>query len=102
MADYNSQSIDIDLEEMFNNLSDEDQEEFLTDMFRNLSDEDIRKNVVEGNMLYLDDDTTIDIIANAFWSMSSSDQKDTAERIVDVMTPEQREALIEHIKGIEL
>ena len=75
MADYNSQSIDIDLEEMFNDLSDEGQEEFLVDMFRNLSDEDIRKNVVEDNMVYLDDDTTIDIIANAFWSMSSSDQK---------------------------
>lgn len=100
MADYNSQSIDIDLEEMFNNLSDEDQEEFLVDMFRNLSDEDSRKNVVEDNMQYLDNDTTIDIIANAFWSMSSSDQKDTAERIADVMTPEQREALIEYIKGI--
>lgn len=100
MADYNSQSIDIDLEEMFNNLSDEDQEEFLTDMFRNLSDEDIRKNVVKDNMFYLDNDTTIDIIANAFWSMSSSDQKDTAERIADVMTPEQREAFIEYIKGI--
>lgn len=101
MADYNSQSIDIDLEEMFNNLSDEDQEEFLTDMFRNLSDEDIRKNVVEDNMGYLDDDTAIDIIASAFWSMSSSDQKDTAERIADVMTPKQREALIEYIKGEE-
>lgn len=100
MADYNSQSIDIDLEEMFNNLSDEDQEEFLTDMFRNLSDEDIRKNVVKDNMFNLDNDTTIDIIANAFWSMSSSDQKDTAERIADVMTPEQREAFIEYIKGI--
>lgn len=100
MADYNSQSIDIDLEEMFNNLSDENQKEFLTDMFRNLSDEDIRKNVVKDNMFYLDNDTTIDIIANAFWSMSSSDQKDTAERIADVMTPEQREAFIEYIKGI--
>jgi hypothetical protein len=100
MADYNSQSIDIDLEEMFNNLSDEDQEEFLVDMFRNLSDEDIRKNVVKDNMFYIDNDTTIDIIANAFWSMSSSDQKDTAERIADVMTPEQREAFIEYIKGI--
>lgn len=100
MADYNSQSIDIDLEEMFNNLSDEDQEEFLTDMFRNLSDKDIRKNVVKDNMFYLDNDTTIDIIANAFWSMSSSDKKDTAERIADVMTPEQREAFIEYIKGI--
>ena len=100
MADYNSQSIDIDLEEMFNNLSDEDQEEFLVDMFRNLTDEDIRKNVVKDNMFYIDNDTTIDIIANAFWSMSSSDQKDTAERIADVMTPEQREAFIEYIKGI--
>lgn len=100
MADYNSQSIDIDLEEMFNNLSDEDQEEFLVDMFRNLSDEDSRKNVVEDNILYLDYDTTIDIIASAFLSISSSDQKDIAERIADVMTPEQREALIEYIKGI--
>lgn len=101
MADYNSQSIDIDLEEMFNNLSDEDQEEFLTDMFRNLSDEDIRKNVVEDNMGYLDDDAAIDIIASAFWSMSSSDQKDTAERIADVMTPEPQDALIEYLKGEE-
>lgn len=100
MADYNSQSIDIDLEEMFNNLSDEDQEEFLVDMFRNLSDEDSRKNVVEDNILYLDYCTTIDIIASAFLNISSSDQKDTAERIADVMTPEQREALIEYIKGI--
>lgn len=28
MAEYNNRSIDIDLEEMFNNLSDKDQEEF--------------------------------------------------------------------------
>ena len=43
MAEYNNQSIDIDLEEMFNVLSDEDQEEFLVDMFQNLSDEETRK-----------------------------------------------------------
>lgn len=29
MAEYNNQSIDIDLEEMFNGLSNEDKEEFL-------------------------------------------------------------------------
>lgn len=46
MAEYNTQSIDIDLEEMFNGLSKEDQEEFLVDMFQNLSDEDSRKSVV--------------------------------------------------------
>lgn len=40
MAEYNNQSIDIDLEEMFNGLSKEDQEEFLVDMFRNLPGEE--------------------------------------------------------------
>jgi hypothetical protein len=99
MADYNSQSIDIDLEEMFNGLSENDQVEYLTDIFDNLSDEDTQKDVLETNLLLLGDETTIDIIVNAFWSMSSSDQKDTAERIADVMTPGQREALIEYIKG---
>lgn len=42
MAEYNNQSIDIDLEDMFNNLSDKDQEEFLVDMFRNLPGEEER------------------------------------------------------------
>lgn len=100
MADYNFQSIDIDLEEMFNGLSENDQVEYLTDMFDNLSDEDTQKDVLETNLLLLDDETTIDIIVNAFWRMSSSDQKDIAERIADIMTPEQREALIEYIKGV--
>lgn len=36
MAEYNNQSIDIDLEDMFDNLSDKDKEEFLVDMFTNL------------------------------------------------------------------
>lgn len=98
MADYNSQSIDIDLEEMFNNLSDKGQEEFLVDMFRNLSDEDIRKNVVEDNISYLDNDKAIDIIVQAFESMDFMDRQTTAERIVDVMTDRQREALAEYIK----
>lgn len=100
MADYNFQSIDIDLEDMFNNLSENDQVEYLTDMFDNLSDEDTQKDVLETNLLLLDDETTIDIIVNAFWRMSSSDQKNIAERIADIMTPEQREALIEYIKGV--
>ena len=39
MAEYNNQSIDIDLEEIFNGLSDKDQEKFLIDMFTNLPDE---------------------------------------------------------------
>lgn len=100
MAEYNNQSIDIDLEEIFNGLSDEDQEEFLIDMFTNLPDEKARKKVAKDNMWYLDDDTAIDIISDIFWSMNSSEQKEIAERIADVMTPEQREALIEYIKGI--
>lgn len=98
MAEYNNQSIDIDLEEIFNGLSDEDQEEFLIDMFTNLTDEKARKNVVKDNMWYLDNDTAIDIISDIFCSMNSSDQKEIAERIVDVMTPEQSEALIQYIK----
>lgn len=47
MAEYNNQSIDIDLEDMFNNLLDEDQEEFLVDMFRNLPGEEERADVVK-------------------------------------------------------
>ena len=50
MAEYNNQSIDIDLEDMFNNLSDEDQEEFLVDMFRNLPGEEERADVVKDNV----------------------------------------------------
>ena len=100
MAEYNNQSIDIDLEEMFDGLSNKGQEDFLIDMFRGLFDDDSRYNVVYDNMLYLEYDTAIDIISDIFWSMNSSDQKEIAERIADVMTPEQREALIEYIKGI--
>lgn len=99
MADYNFQSIDIDLEYMFKNLSENDKVEYLTDMFDNLPDEDSQKDVLKTNLLLLDDETTIDIIVNAFWRMSSSDKKDIADRIADIMTPEQREALIEYIKG---
>lgn len=100
MAEYNNLSIDIDLEDMFDNLSDKDQEEFLVDMFTNLPNEEARMNVVNDNMLYLEDDTTADIITDTFWKMDSSDQKEIIERIADVMTPEQREALIDYIKGI--
>ena len=100
MAEYNNQSIDIDLEEIFNGLSNEDQEEFLIDMFTNLQDEGARKNVAKDNMWYLNEDTADDIIIDTFLVMNSSEQKDIAERIADVMTPEQREALIEYIKGI--
>ena len=64
MAEYNNQSIDIDLEEMFNNLSDKDQEEFLVDMFRNLPGEEERADVVKDNMWYLEDDTAADIITD--------------------------------------
>lgn len=100
MAEYNNQSIDIDLEDMFDNLSDKDQEEFLVDMFTNLPNEEARMNVVKDNMWYLEDDTTADIITDTFKSMSSSDQKEIAERIADALEPEQREALVEYIKGI--
>lgn len=96
MAEYNNQSIDIDLEEMFNDLND--QVKFLTDMFDSLSDEDTQKDVVETNLLLLDDEATIDIIVNAFGMMDDSNRQEAAERIADVMTPEQREALIEYIK----
>lgn len=98
MAEYNNQSIDIDLEEMFNGLSDEDQEEFLVDMFQNLSVEETRKNVVKDNIWYLDADSTVDIIEDAFIALNSSSRQEAAERIADVMTPEQREALAEYIK----
>nr|UWG74656.1 MAG: hypothetical protein [Bacteriophage sp.] len=98
MAEYNNQSIDIDLEEMFNGLSDEDQEEFLVDMFQNLSVEETRKNVVKDNIWYLDADSTIEIIEDAFNTLNSSSRQEAAERIADVLTPEQREALVEYIK----
>ena len=98
MAEYNNQSIDIDLEEVFNGLSNKCQEEFLVDMFRNLFDDDSRYNVVNDNMLYLEYDTAADIIFNTFESMSSYYKKDIAERIADALTPEQREELIEHMK----
>lgn len=93
MAEYNNQSIDIDLEEMFNGLSGEDQEEFLVDMFQNLSEEETRKNVVKDNIWYLDADSTVDIIEDAFNTLNSSSRQEAAERIADALTPEQREAL---------
>lgn len=100
MAEYNNQSIDIDLEEIFNGLSDEDQKEFLTDMFTKLPDEETRKKVVKDNIWFTDSDTTIDIVADTFENMDFMDRQTTVERIVDVMTDRQREALIEYIKGI--
>lgn len=39
-----------------------------------------------------------DIITDTFERMSSSDQKEIAERIADALTSEQREALAEYIK----
>lgn len=98
MAEHNNQSIDIDLEEMFNGLSEEGQEEFLVDMFQNLSDEDSRKRVVGDNIWYLDNDNAADIIVQAFESLDVNSQKDAAERIADALTPEQREELIEYMK----
>lgn len=98
MAEYNNQSIDIDLEEMFNGLSEGDQEEFLIDMFQNLSVEETKKNVVKDNIWYLDADSTVDIIEDAFIALSSQSRQEAAERIVDAMTSEQREALINFIQ----
>lgn len=49
-------------------------------------------------MWYLEDDTAADIITDTFERMSSSDQKEIAERIADALTSEQREALAEYIK----
>lgn len=100
MAEYNNQSIDIDLDDMFNNLSENDQFEYLTDMFDNLSDGDTQKDVLETNLVLLDDEIIIDIIANAFERLDGAGRQDAAERIADAMTPEQREALIEYIKEI--
>lgn len=100
MAEYNNQSIDIDLEEMFNGLSKDDQEEFLIDMFQNLPDEDTRKDVVKDNIWYLDIDNTVDIIVQAFDTLDVNGQKEAAERIAYAMTPEQREAFVEYIKEV--
>lgn len=98
MAEYNSQSIDIDLEKMFNGLSNKGKEEFLINMFSNLYDEDSRSNVVKSDMWYLDNDNAADIIVQAFESLDVNRQNDAAERIADILTPEQRKELIEHIK----
>ena len=100
MAEYNNLSIDIDLEDMFDNLTEDGQEKFLIDMFTNLTNEEARMNVVKDNMWYLEDDTTADIITDTFWKMDGSYQKEIVERIADVMTPDQRDALIEYINGI--
>lgn len=98
MAEYNNQSIDIDLEEMFNGLSNKGQEEFLIDMFSNLYDEDSKCNVVNDNMQNLEYDTAAEIIIDTFESLDSYNKTDIAERIADALTSEQREALVEYIK----
>lgn len=100
MAEYNNLSIDIDLEDMFDNLTEDGQEKFLIDMFTNLPGAEERMNVIKENIWFVEDDDVADIITDAFWSMDSSNQEEIVERIADVMTPEQREALIEYIKGI--
>lgn len=43
MAEYNNLSIDIDLEDMFDNLTEDGQEKFLIDMFTNLPGAEERK-----------------------------------------------------------
>lgn len=98
MAEYNNQSIDIDLEEMFNGLSNKGQEEFLIDMFSNLYDEDSKCNVINDNLQNLEYDTAAEIIIDTFESLDSYNKKDIAERIADALTPEQRDELIEHMK----
>ena len=98
MAEYNNQSIDIDLEEMFNGLSNKGQEEFLINMFSKLFDEESKSNVVNNNMLHLENNAVFCIITKTFWRMNSSDKKEIAERIADALTPEQREALVEYKK----
>lgn len=85
---------------MFNGLSQEDQMEYLADMFGNLPGEEERADVVKDNISYLEDDTVIDIIADAFVDLSSSDRQETAERIVDTLTPAQREALVKYIEEV--
>lgn len=98
MAEYNTQSIDIDLEEMFNGLSNKGKEGFLIDMFSKLFDEDSKSNVVNGNMLHLENNTVVNIITKTFWRMNSSVKKEIVERIADILTPEQRKELIEYMK----
>ena len=98
MAEYNSQSIDIDLEKMFNGLSNKGKEGFLIDMFSKLFDEDSKSNVINGNMLHLENNTVVNIITKTFWRMNSSVKKEIAERIADILTPEQRNELVEHMK----
>lgn len=98
MAEYNNQSIDIDLEEMFNGLSNKGKEGFLIDMFSKLFDEDSKSNVVNDNMSYLEYDTAADIIIDTFEEMNSYDKEDIAERIADALTPEQREELINYMQ----
>ena len=71
----------------------------MVDMFQNLSEEETRKNVVKDNIWYVDADSTVDIIEDAFIALNSSSRQEAAERIADAMTPEQREALAEYIKG---
>lgn len=98
MAEYNSQSIDIDLEKMFNGLSNKGKEGFLIDMFSKLFDEDSKSNVVNGNMLHLENNTVVNIITKTFWRMNSSVKKEIAERIADILTPEQRKELINYMQ----
>lgn len=98
MAEYNNQSIDIDLEKMFNGLSNKGKEGFLIDMFSKLFDEDSKSNVINGNMLHLENNTVVNIITKTFWRMNSSVKKEIAERIADILTPEQRKELVEYMK----
>lgn len=100
MAEYNNQSIDIDLEEMFNGLSNKGKEEFLINMFSKLFDEDSKSNVVNSNMLHLGNDSVVCIITKTFWRMNRSEKKEVAERIADIQTPEQRKELVEYIKEV--
>ena len=98
MSDYNSQSIDIDLEEMFNNLSDSDQEEFLIDMFADLTSEETKRNVMSENMWYLRDDTAIDIITETFDNMKPTSRETLSKGIIDAMTSEEIKTLVNYIK----
>ena len=54
--------------------------------------------MVKDNIWYLDADSTVDIIEDAFNTLNSSSRQEAAERIADALTPEQREALVEYIK----
>lgn len=97
MAAYNSQSIDIDLEEMFKNLSDSDQEDFLIDMFADLTEES-KRNVMSENMWYLCDDTAIDIITETFDTMKPTSRETLSKGIIDAMTSEEIKTLVNYIK----